>query len=163
MPRFKMSQPFSSQPIADAASLSAEPFSSPSRRQGRATGHSSAALLPARSGASKTAPSRAFCISTENADSSSPSLQFVRVTHPFHPLFGRQLPCVGKRYNRYGERLLLQADDAAIWSVPPRWTDLVSPDLEVVMGDGRAVMRFTDLLELADLVDRLSGKSLGKA
>ena len=85
------------------------------------------------------------------------------MTHPFHPLFARQLPCVGRRYNRHGERLLLQADDAAIWSVPPQWTDLVSPDLEVAMGDGRAVMRFTDLLGLADLVDRLSGKSLGEA
>jgi Family of unknown function (DUF5372) len=82
----------------------------------------------------------------------------VRVTHPFHPLFARQLQCVGRRYNRHGERLLLQADDAAIWSVPPRWTDLESPDPEVVMSNGRAVLRFADVVELADLVDRLSGK-----
>src|ERR1700730_6410389 len=60
MPRFKMSQPFASQPIADAAPLSVEPFSNPSRRQGQATAHSSAALLLARSAANKTAPSRAF-------------------------------------------------------------------------------------------------------
>ncbi|MBY5827921.1 hypothetical protein HFN54_36830, partial [Rhizobium leguminosarum] len=36
------------------------------------------------------------------------------VTHQFHPLFGRQLPCVGKRSNLQGERLLLQTDDGAI-------------------------------------------------
>jgi hypothetical protein len=54
---------------------------------------------------------RAACTSMENADSSCVARQFVLVTHPFHPLFGRQLPCVGKRYNRYGERLLLQAAD----------------------------------------------------
>ena len=83
----------------------------------------------------------------------------MRVTHPFHPLFGRQLPCVGRRYNRHGERLLLQADDAVIWSVPPQWTDLASPDPELVMGDGRVLFRFADLVELADLVDRLSGKA----
>src|SRR5215471_20902141 len=53
MPRFKMSQPLSNQPIADAAPLSVEPFSSPSRRQGQATEHSSAAQLPARSAATK--------------------------------------------------------------------------------------------------------------
>jgi len=53
---------------------------------------------------------------------------------------------------------LLRADDAAIWSVPPQWTDLVSPDPEVVMSNGRAVLRFADVVELADLVDRLSGK-----
>jgi UV DNA damage repair endonuclease len=83
----------------------------------------------------------------------------VRVTHPFHPLFARQLRCVGRRYNRHGERLLLQADDAAVWSVPPQWTDLASPDPEVVMSNGRALLRVADLMELIDLVGRLSGKS----
>ena len=82
----------------------------------------------------------------------------MRVTHPFHPLFDRQLPCVGRRYNRHGERVLLQAVDGTIWSVPPQWTDLVSPDPEIVMGNGRTVLRFADLLELADLVDRLPRK-----
>jgi len=103
-------------------------------------------------------PAPAVCTSTENADSSDAPLQFVRVTHPFHPLFGRQLPCVGKRYNRYGERLLLQADSAAVWSVPPQWTDLVGLDPEVVMGHGRALMRAVDLMELAGLVKRLSDR-----
>ena len=78
--------------------------------------------------------------------------------HPFHPLFGRQLPCVGKRYNRYGERLLLQGDGATVWSVPPQWTDLVSPDPEIVMGHGRALLRSVDLMELASLVKRLSDR-----
>ena len=54
--------------------------------------------------------------------------------------------------------LLLQAKDGAVWSVPPQWTDLVSPDPEVVIGNGRAPLRIADLLELADLVERLSGK-----
>ena len=99
------------------------------------------------------------CISTENADSSSPSLQFVRVTHPFHPLFERQLACVGKRYNRYGERLLLQDDGATVWSVPPQWTDLVGPDPEIVIGRGRALLRTVDLMELASLVKRLSDRA----
>ncbi len=83
----------------------------------------------------------------------------MRVTHPFHPLFTRQLPCVGRRCNRHGERLLLQADYAAIWSVPPQWTDLADRDPETVMGEGRALLRFSDLMELADLVDRLSDKA----
>ena len=96
------------------------------------------------------------CTSAENADSPSLSLQFVRITHPFHPLFGRQLPCVGKRYNRYGERLLLQDDGATVWLVPPQWTDLVGPDPEVVIARGRALMRAVDLLELDGLVKRLS-------
>ncbi|WP_158407859.1 DUF5372 family protein [Sinorhizobium meliloti] len=80
----------------------------------------------------------------------------MRVTHPFHPLLGQQLPCVGRRCNSHGERLLLQTEDATVWSVPPQWTDLVSPDPEVVMGNGRSLLRVIDLMELAALVERLS-------
>jgi hypothetical protein len=79
----------------------------------------------------------------------------VRVTHPFHPLSGQQLVCVGERYNRYGTRLLLRVDEEQICSVPRQWTDVVAPDPEVVLGEGRALHRVADLLELADLVSRL--------
>lgn len=74
------------------------------------------------------------------------------MTHPFHPLSGRQLACVGERYNRYGKQLLLQVDGETICSVPPEWTDLVAPDPEIVMGEERAIVRVADLLELARLV-----------
>ena len=114
---------------------------------------------PRASEARQIARVPAACTSIENADSSSLSLQFVRVTHPFHPLFERRLPCVGKRYNRYGKRLLLQGDDGTVWSVPPQWTDLAGLDPAVVMGDGRAVLRAIDLMELASLVKRLSDRS----
>jgi hypothetical protein len=80
----------------------------------------------------------------------------VRVTHPFHPLSGRQLVCVGERYNRYGKRLLLRVDENHVCSVPPQWTDIVAPDPEVVLGGGRSLFRVADLLELADLVSRLA-------
>ena len=79
----------------------------------------------------------------------------MRVTHPFHPLSGQQLVCVGERYNRYGMRLLLQVDDETVCSVPRQWTDLVVPDPEVVLGEKRALFRVADLLELARLVARL--------
>ncbi|MBO9101098.1 MULTISPECIES: DUF5372 family protein [unclassified Rhizobium] len=100
----------------------------------------------------------ASCTSQQNAATANADTQLVRVTHPFHPLFPRQLPCVGKRYNRHGERLLLQTEDATVWSVPPQWTDLVSLDPEVVMSNGRSLLRVVDLMELATLVKRLSSK-----
>ena len=82
----------------------------------------------------------------------------MRVTHPFHPLRGQQLRCVGERYNRYGMTLLLETDNGASCSVLPQWTDAVAPDPESVMGGERALFRVADLLELASLVDRLSGR-----
>ncbi len=74
------------------------------------------------------------------------------MTHPFHPLAGQQLVCVGERYNRYGTRLLLRVDEDRVYSVPRQWTDVVAPDPEVVIGGGRLVLRVADLLELGDLV-----------
>ena len=82
-------------------------------------------------------------------------MRLVRVTHPFHPLSGRELACVGERYNRYGRRLLLRVDDVTVCSVPPQWTDLVAPDPEIVLGKHRALFRVADLFELARLVDQI--------
>ena len=104
-----------------------------------------------------TAPARAICNSTKNATASVVATRLVRVTHPFHPLSGRELLCVGERYNRYGMTLLLETDDGAVCAVRPQWTDVVAPDPEIVLGGQRALFRVADLLELARLVDRLSG------
>ena len=84
----------------------------------------------------------------------------MQVTHPFHPLRGQQLPCVGERYNRYGMTLLLETSDGAVFAVRPHWTDVVAPNPEVVLGGQRALFRVADLLELARLVDRLSGRDM---
>jgi len=67
--------------------------------------------------------------------------------------------CVGKRYHRYGTRLLLQAEDGLVHSIPPQWTDLVDPDPELVLGGGRALFRVSDLVDLEGLINRLSRDS----
>jgi Family of unknown function (DUF5372) len=104
----------------------------------------------------RISPSLAACTSARIAASPDAGTRLVRVTHPFHPLSGRRLVCVGERYNRYGKRLLLRVDEDRVCSAPPQWTDLVAPDPEVVIGEGRSLLlRFTDLVELAELVSRL--------
>ena len=102
-----------------------------------------------------------FCNSIQNANAPIAAAPLVRITHPFHPLSGRKLPCVGERYNRYGMTLLLQIDDESVCSVPPQWTDVVAVDPEIAMGGHRALFRVVDLLELVGLVDRLS-KRVGR-
>ena len=83
----------------------------------------------------------------------------MRITHPFHPLSGRQLACVGERFNRYGKRLLLKVDELTVCSVPPQWTDVVAPDPEIAIGNASALLRVTDFIELARLVARLASTS----
>ena len=107
-------------------------------------------------GESYPTPEFGFCTSLKNAPVSIAAARLVCVTHPFHPLSGRQLACVGDRYNRFGMTLLLEVDDGTICAVPPQWTDVVAPDPEIVLGGQRALFRVTDLVELARLVDRLS-------
>lgn len=87
-------------------------------------------------------------------------MRLVRVTHPFHPLSGQELACVGERYNRYGRRLLLRLDDFVVCSIPPQWTDLATPDPEIVLGERRALFRVADLLELARLIDQIGERGL---
>jgi hypothetical protein len=90
------------------------------------------------------------------------SSNLIRIIHPFHPFTGRQLHYVGVRYNRYGKRLLLRADALTICSVPPQWTDTVAVDPEVVLGEGRTLIRVADLLRLAELVERLAAERRAK-
>ena len=109
-----------------------------------------------RSATRQTSLAATACSSIRNAGDAIAAAGLVRVTHPFHPLSGRQFACVGERCNRYGKRLLLRVDDAAARSIPPQWTDLVPPDPEIALGGNRALFRVADLLELAKLVEELS-------
>jgi hypothetical protein len=58
---------------------------------------------------------------------------------------------------------LVQADDGRVWSVPVRWTDLAAPDPEVVMGEGRLLLRLADWMQLANLVEEFLGASAARA
>ncbi len=79
----------------------------------------------------------------------------MRVTHPFHPLSGQRFICVGQRHSRYGSWLLLETGNDELHAIPPHWTDVAAPDPERVLGEGRACFRVSDLVHLADLLDRL--------
>jgi hypothetical protein len=70
---------------------------------------------------------------------------------------------MGLRYTRYGKRLLLKFEESAARVVPVQWTDQMCPDVEVTLGEGRALFCLADLMALADLVDRLCGKETKKA
>lgn len=55
---------------------------------------------------------------------------------------------------------MLRVGEDQVCSVPRHWTDVVASDPEIVIGEGRALLRVVDLLELADLVARLRRESL---
>jgi hypothetical protein len=76
----------------------------------------------------------------------------VRITHPFHPLFGQEFERVSERSNRHGDRVWYEQDDGSVASIAKAWTDLAAQDPFTVLAEGRVHLHLDSLLQLADLV-----------
>jgi hypothetical protein len=77
------------------------------------------------------------------------------VTHPFHPLAGRDFEFVEHRQNWGEDRVHLHDEDGQLFSLPAGWTDAAAADPFVVIAAGRCPFTTDGLLALADLADRL--------
>ena len=81
--------------------------------------------------------------------------QRFRVTHPFHPLAGREFDLVVRKYNWAEDRVFYFGDDGQLASLPAGWTDVDVPDPFVAIAGGRCAFRVEDLLALATLIETL--------
>ena len=83
----------------------------------------------------------------------------MRITHPFHPLFGREIDFVD-RQQRWGEdRVLYRDADGYLQWLPARWTSVEPEDPFIIVSAGRSAFRAADLIDLAALVPTVrSGK-----
>jgi hypothetical protein len=89
--------------------------------------------------------------------------RLVRVTHPFHPLFGREFEFVRERHNWGEERVFFYDSGGALRSLPARWTDRGQLDPFLEIAAGRCSFRAPDLLELAELLARLCSDGVDDA
>ena len=80
------------------------------------------------------------------------------MTHPFHPLSGRDFEFVEHRQNWGEDRVCLRDGDGDLFSLPAVWTDAVAPDPFTVIAAGRCPFATGDLLAVADLVDRFRAR-----
>ena len=85
------------------------------------------------------------------------------MTHPFHPLSGRDFEFVACRQNWGEDRVHLHDENGQLFSLPAGWTDVVAADPFVVIAAGRCAFTVSGLLALADLVDRLRAQPDGAA
>jgi uncharacterized protein DUF5372 len=83
------------------------------------------------------------------------------VTHPFHPLYGRDFEFVADRQNWGEDRVHLHDEDGHLFSLPAAWTDVVAADPFVVIASGRCPFTPSGLLAVADLVDRFRAQRGG--
>jgi hypothetical protein len=78
------------------------------------------------------------------------------VTHPFHPLHGREFEVLECRSSWGENRVCFYDDTGQLRRIPAVWTDLVGEDPFVVIAAGRSSFRVEDLVRLAQLVERLA-------
>jgi len=88
-------------------------------------------------------------------DGANPPRVF-QVTHPFHPLNGREFALVTVRQNWSEDRVYFHNDDGRLISVPTAWTSIGAADPFVVVSAGRSPFRAQDLLELAELIEAMT-------
>jgi hypothetical protein len=82
----------------------------------------------------------------------------VRVTHRFHPLYGRDFEFVVHRQNWGEDRVHLRDENGELFSLPAGWTDAAPADPFVVIAEGRCPFTIAGLLALADLIDQLQAR-----
>ena len=78
-----------------------------------------------------------------------------RITHPFHPLPGREFEALTwKEYGRE-ERVCFLDKKGRQCEIPLSWTDLAAEDPVTILTSGKSWFRAADLVELARLVEGL--------
>jgi hypothetical protein len=80
------------------------------------------------------------------------------VTHPFHPLAGREFEFVACRQNWGEDRVHLRDENGVLFSLPAGWTDVAPADPFVVIAAGRCPFTAAGLLALADLIGQLRSR-----
>jgi hypothetical protein len=81
-------------------------------------------------------------------------MQSFRVTHPFHPLYGREFALLEWR-NAWGEdRVYFYDEMGNLRRMPATWTSAAAPNVFEVTSAGRSHFRVEDLLQLVALIAR---------
>ena len=83
------------------------------------------------------------------------------MTHPFHPLYGRDFEFVAYRQNWGEDRVHLHDENGQLFSLPAGMDRRGAADPFVVIAAGRCPFTAVGLLALADLADRLRAQRDG--
>ena len=74
------------------------------------------------------------------------------MTHPFHPLFGREFELIDYRHCWSEDRVFYLGPDNKVRSLPACWTSAGAVEPFVALSDGRSHLTIADLLALVALV-----------
>lgn len=77
------------------------------------------------------------------------------VTHPFHPLRGREFDLVTYRHNWGEDRVYFHDDRGELTALPASWTSVAAKDPFLELAAGRCLLRFADLTNLLVLARQI--------
>jgi hypothetical protein len=83
------------------------------------------------------------------------------VTHPFHPLKGREFALVTYRHNWGEDRVYFHDDQGNLTALPASWTSVAPKDPFREVAAGRCLLRFVDLIELLALTRQIGERETG--
>jgi hypothetical protein len=83
------------------------------------------------------------------------------VTHPFHPLKGREFALVSYRHNWGEDRVYFHDDRGHLTALPASWTSVALKDPFREVAAGRCLLRFVDLIELLALACQIGTREAG--
>ena len=92
-----------------------------------------------------------------NAPEGDDAVPRFRVTHPFHPLFGRQLELTAQAQEWGEERVYYRDPTGRMRFLPARWTSMAAADPFVLIAAGRVYFRVEDLVRLHNRLKELKG------
>jgi len=101
---------------------------------------------------SSTAARRVPWIKPSNAPDEDGAHRRFRVTHPFHPLVGREFDLLTYRHNWGEDRVYFHDEAGELRSLPAGWTSAVAQEPFVAVAAGRSLFRVADLCALAELL-----------
>jgi hypothetical protein len=76
------------------------------------------------------------------------------VTHPFHPLFGKEFPLADRRLTWGEDRVYYHDETGQLRRLPASWTSIAAPSVFETLSAGRSHFRTQDLLQLVALIAR---------
>lgn len=82
------------------------------------------------------------------------------MTHPYHPLKGREFDLITYRNNWGEDRVYFRDDGDNLASLPASWTSLAPQDPFREVAAGRCVLRFVDLMELLALARQIGEREV---
>ena len=95
-------------------------------------------------------------LKSPTTDGETDQHQTFKVTHPFHPLYGKEYSLITIRHLWGAYRVYYHDNEEQLRSMPINWTNIPKTDPYVHISNGRVPFRITDLLELRALIDRLN-------